>query len=86
MFAFAQWCEVMDGMNAAVIFGEDKVENGWQITDGCVAGSNNLSSLNLGKEGQQFAKRIFITGCSTSICTFGAILRLCVCMASMSFP
>ncbi len=33
-----------------------------QITDGCVAGSNNVSSLNLGKKEQQFAKRIVELG------------------------
>ncbi len=34
----------------------------WQITDGCVAGSNNVRSLNFGNKEQQLAKRIFITG------------------------
>ncbi len=32
MVALAQWCEVIDGVNAATIHGEDKVENGWQFT------------------------------------------------------
>ncbi len=32
MVAFAQRCEVIDGMNAATILGEDKVESGWQLT------------------------------------------------------
>ncbi len=32
MVAFAQWCEVIDAVNAATIMGEDKVENGWQLT------------------------------------------------------
>ncbi len=32
MVTLAQWCEVIDGVNAATILGEDKVENGWQLT------------------------------------------------------
>ncbi len=31
MVAFAQRCEVIDGMNAATILGEYKVESGWQL-------------------------------------------------------
>ncbi len=29
---FAQWCEVIDEMNAAALLRIDKVENGWQLT------------------------------------------------------
>ncbi len=31
MVALAQWGEVIDGVNAATILGEDKVEHGWQL-------------------------------------------------------
>ncbi len=48
MVAFAQKCEVIDGMNAVIILGEDKVENGCQLTYP-VSWCRNSSSAALSK-------------------------------------